>query len=127
MRGKRQQYKTPPVRSFRSERKGFTPQSPPDEVAHWVTPLSTCSQTARKMATWTKTDRQTDALKQERIAFFYTRQKATHKTKRQRQRRNNRQNPPKWKTGTGYGVEDRVDKLNMKAVFHFGCVFEMEG
>lgn len=57
---KRQQYETPPVRSFWSEGKGFTPHSPPDEVAHWVTPLSTCSQTARETATWTKTDRQTD-------------------------------------------------------------------
>ena len=60
VRGKRQQYKTPPVRSTRNEGKGFTPQSPPDEVAHWVTLLSTCGQTARKTATWTKTDRQTD-------------------------------------------------------------------
>lgn len=38
------------------EGKGFTPQNPPDEVAHWVTPLSTCSQTAGKV----DIDRQTD-------------------------------------------------------------------
>ncbi len=77
MKRKRQQYKTPPVRSFWSEGKGFTPQNPPDEVAHWVTPLSTCSQTARKRATWTKTDRQIDALKQERIAFFIQEKSST--------------------------------------------------
>lgn len=110
-RGKRPQYKTPPVRSSWSEGKGFTPQ----ESAWWGRPLGdptfppAARQPGRRPHGQRQTDRLTDALQQERIAFFFIQSNTQDKqAEKEKETYNNKSHQSGRRSE---GVEDR-ERMN---------------
>ena len=74
-----------------------------------------------------QTDRLTEALKQERIAFLYKKKKQ-HTRQTDKDRGEKRHRPPEWKTGTGGGVKTESGWMKHEGGVSFlGGVFEMEG